>query len=269
MIASQLLSIYQQWEREGTKLAGGLTDLAQRATVYHHLYEHSGRNHVFPLIAAHGALWARGQFAFGMRLGRALSWQYFASCWKRERLMQQLHAFADAFRDVNRRVCVATYSMYHFTAAHGENPAAAELIDASLLAALNRMHAARLAGVELSDAAKRELFEAFFYNEQQTVVGPAIENAVAEFDWPLLRWIALQPRIRFAYFPRNQRLKFRNFARRDERIANGLKAFDTAAAVGWNTTEAALRHYDILPSEFFAASARHFDDIRHAALANA
>jgi len=101
------------------------------------------------------------------------------------------------------RVCVATHAMYQFTAAHGENPAAAELIDASLLAALNRMHAARRAGVELTDAAKRELFEAFFYNEQQTVIGPAIDNAVADFDWPLMRWIALQPRIRFAYMPHN------------------------------------------------------------------
>lgn len=269
MIAAQLRSVYEKWEREGTKLAGGLNDLAQRATVYHHLYEHSGRNHIFPLIAAHGALWARGYFAFGMQLGRVLSWQHCTSRRKRAELMEQLHAFADVFRDVNRRVCVATYAMYHFTAAHGENPAAAALIDASLLVALNRMHAARRSGVELADRQKRELFEAFFYNEQQTVVGPAIENAVAQFDWPLMRWIALQPRIRFAYFPAARRLRFRDFSSKEDRIANGLTAFDTAAEVGWRQCEAALRQYEILPPEFFVGSVRHFDDVRTSVLAAA
>ncbi len=68
-----LAAAYERWHDEAERLAGGLHDLAQRSTVYHHLFAASGRNHVFPLIAAHGALWARGYFRFGMRLGAWLS----------------------------------------------------------------------------------------------------------------------------------------------------------------------------------------------------
>lgn len=61
------------FQAEAKVLAGGLTDLAQRAMVYHHLYRVSNGNHVFPLIAAHGALWAGGYFRYGLRLGRIIS----------------------------------------------------------------------------------------------------------------------------------------------------------------------------------------------------
>lgn len=48
-----------------TALAGTTGDLVQRASVYHHLYADSGRNHSFPLLAAHRALWASGYFRVG------------------------------------------------------------------------------------------------------------------------------------------------------------------------------------------------------------
>ena len=72
MDAIELHQHYDRLTAEGVRLAGQLADVPQRATVYHHLFFESGRNHVFPLIAAHGALWARGYFAFGMRLARLL-----------------------------------------------------------------------------------------------------------------------------------------------------------------------------------------------------
>ena len=53
---------------EGTRLAGRLTDVPHRPAVYHQIYVDSGRNHVFRLIAAHGALWSRGYFTFGLGL---------------------------------------------------------------------------------------------------------------------------------------------------------------------------------------------------------
>src|SRR6187200_3789100 len=64
------------WRLEGEKLAGSLTQLTQRASVYRHIYRASGGNHIFPLIAAHGALWARGYFAWALDLGKKLAWQY-------------------------------------------------------------------------------------------------------------------------------------------------------------------------------------------------
>ena len=62
------------WRLEGEKLAGSLFQLTQRASVYRHIYRASGGNHIFPLIAAHGALWARGYFRWALDLGRKLSW---------------------------------------------------------------------------------------------------------------------------------------------------------------------------------------------------
>lgn len=266
---SDLAGEYEALHVEATRLAGGLHDLAQRATVYHHLFRASGGNHAFPLIAAHGALWAGGYFCFGRRLGETLSWQYGLARKKREQQLAKLDVFADAFRDINRRVCIDTYANFHFTAKYGDDPRIAEFVSCDLLEALQVVHAARRANRELSDREKREVFLAHFLDEQARIVGPAIEQAVGEFDWPLMRVLALKPVIRFAYFPGRRWFWFNNFAQRDERIAKGLEAFEYAAQVGWSFTEEALRQYAVLPNAFFANPVKYFADFRTAFLATA
>ena len=261
-----LQQLYERTANEATRLAGGLNDLAQRAATYHHLFEHSGRGHIFPLIAAHGALWARGYFQFGLRLGRLLSWQYPLSSAKRKQQLAALADFADAFRDVNRRVCIDTYTSYHFTAECGEHPDADKFICPNLLEALNRLHHARRRGRQFNDRQRREVFTSHFLNEQETVVGPSIEAAVAALDWPLARAIALKPLIRFAYFPAGYRLWFRRFNCTEERIENGLRAFDWGAQAGWEHAEATLQSYRVLPAAFFTGSAEHFATLREAIL---
>jgi hypothetical protein len=171
--------------REAQHLAGGLGDLAQRATVYHHLFRASGRNHAFPLIAAHGALWARGYFRFGRWLAEWLSLPYAWSPALRHRQLQQLDAFADAFRDINRRVCVDTYVSFHFTRKHGDDERVSSYVSADLRRTLGTVHAAQRAGRELSDAQKREVFLAHFLDEQQRVVGPAIDDSARVMDCSL------------------------------------------------------------------------------------
>jgi hypothetical protein len=158
---------YESLTQEAERLAGGLKDLAQRATVYHHLFQASGGNHAFPLIAAHGALWAGGYFRFGARLAKVLSWQYAASPLRRRQQLQALEAFADAFRAINRRVCVDTYVNFHFTAKYGDRPEARALVSPELLEVLNVVHAARLEGRELPDDQKKEVFRAHFLDEQR------------------------------------------------------------------------------------------------------
>lgn len=252
MTATETLAeSFARLQREATLLAGNLRDVAQRATVYRQLFRESGRNHVFPLIAAHGALWASGHFARGNRVGWWLSWQYALSNGGRARRLAALAAFADAFRDINRRVCIDTYTTFHFTREHGDQPEAADFVPAGQLYGLRRMHEANRAGVEMSDDEKRELFVAHFLDEQAHVVGPAIEQAVAAFDWPILRWLALRPTVRFAYFGGGG-LPFHDFSRNEERIANGLRAFDWARRVGWDAVETALQRYSMLPAEAFA-----------------
>jgi hypothetical protein len=261
LTAEQLAYAYQRIRIEAERLAGRNGDLAQRATVYHHLYHHSRGNHVFPLIAAHGALWAKGYFAFGRRLGWALSWLTPFSAEARRQKLQLLDEFADAFRNVNRLVCIETYTTYHFTMRFGDHPQATDLIPRPLLEQLLCVHQASSSDVPLSAPAKRAVFEAFFLNEQETVVGPKINAANESFDWPLMRTIALMPHVKFAYMP-GLGLQFRNFCDQSQRIKNGMRACDIALAVGLDVVERALEHYQILGDNFVETSEARFEQVR-------
>lgn len=258
---TQLAFAYQQIRTEAERLAGGNGDLAQRATVYHHLYHHSRGNHVFPLIAAHGALWAKGYFSFGRRLARLIACLTDVSPASRRIKLQLLDDFAEAFRNVNRLVCVETYTTYHFTASYGNCPLASEWIPLPLLTQLVRVHQARLHQSSLTPHAKREVFEAFFLHEQKTVVGPKINAAGATFDWPLMRSIALMPYVRFAYMP-NLGLQFWNFCDEGERVKNGMKACDMALHVGLNEVERSLENYRLLGRRFVETCEQKFAYIR-------
>jgi hypothetical protein len=264
---NQLEARYQEFRVEAERLAGRNRDLAQRATVYHHLYHHSCGNHLFPLIAAHGALWAGGYFAFGTQLGRCLSWLSLFSPTDRQRKRELLEAFADAFRNVNRLVCIETYTTYHFTALHGTHPVASKLVPPALLTQLNRVHQARKSGTPLTASEKREVFQAFFLNEQATVVGPKINSAGKSFQWPLMRWLALKPHVRFAYMG-GCGLQFWNFCDEAQRVKNGMRACDIALNVGLDFVERTLENYQVLPSQFVATSQQHYQSVRQQALAN-
>jgi hypothetical protein len=252
---------------EAVHLAGGLGDLSRRATVYHHLFRASGGNHVFPLIAAHGALWAGGYFRFALRLGRGLSWQYPHSARLRQTQLERLDQFANALREINRRVCVDTYVGFHLTFRFGSHSALPDFVAPELIDALARVHWARRTGHALSDRERQQVFNAHFQHEQDHVVGPAVQQAASELAWPLVRFIALRPSIRFAYFPANQRFWFRDFSCREERIEKGLAAFDLAASAGWSVVEDALRSYRVLPDAFFLDPVRYFSRLRHSGLA--
>ncbi|MDG9925770.1 MULTISPECIES: hypothetical protein [unclassified Pseudomonas] len=253
---------YRRIHQEATVLAGALTDLGQRASVYHHLYEDSGGRSVFPLIAAHGALWGAGYFALGMKVGALLSAQFLFTPALRRHKLRQLHAFADAFREINRQVCVEAYTAYHFSKLHGRAPGAEHYLQPRLLAALNRCHRAQALHEPLPQPARRELFEAFFLWEQEFIVGPAVERALAALDWPLIRRVALRPRIRFAYFASSRDMRFADFASTAERIEKGLRAYELAEQAGLQQVEAALKRYGILPGAFFKGSALHFQAMR-------
>jgi hypothetical protein len=244
------MSVQENHDRlraEATLLAGAPGDLVQRASVYLHLYRHSSGNHVFPLIAAHGALWGAGHFRRGTRIGRVL-----AACLpraERTRRLAQVEAFATAFKDINRRVCIETSVAYHLTRLHGDDPALHDLIDPGLVDALNACHAATRAGRAMHTAEKHALFTAFFQWEQDTIVGPAVTAAIAEFEWPLMRMLALRPPIGFRYFHPAEWLWFRKFDSKAERITRGQQAFAIAAQQGWAHVEATLDRYRIMPTE--------------------
>lgn len=252
---------------EATLLAGGLTDLAQRASVYHHLFEHSGGNHGFPLLAAHGALWASGYFRLGMRMGSLIAWRDAALGARRKDRLDRLTKFANDFRDINRRVCVETYFIYYMTNTRHLSSAAEKFVPADLLDQMLRCHAARQATRTLSSRERRSLFEAFFLWEQANIVGPSVAKAFDEFDWAPIKAMALCPTITFAYFPRFAPLRFSNFSNTAERIEKGLMAFDLAVRAGWGKVDHKLRSYGIMPDHFSADSKRYFRSlIRHVGL---
>lgn len=258
----ELRTAFHRIRREAEVLAGKTRDLSQRATTYHHLYQDSGGNHVFPLIAAHGALWARGYFQFGVSLGKVLSMQFFMDRAKQQEQLKSLNAFAEAFREINRIVCVDTYTTYHLTKLYGEDRRLLEFLSEDLLTAYARIHHARRAGVRLSDSELRSIFRAFFDNEQEQIVAPRIAAAMERFQWPLLKTIAIRPVIRFAYFPNARWFWFRNFTNQQERTDRGLQAFDLAAQVGWEQVAEKLRAYNTLPESFFVDSTVHFQEMR-------
>jgi hypothetical protein len=259
-------SSYEHLRHEAALLAGGINDLAQRASVYHHLFEHSRGNHVFPLLAAHGALWAAGYFRLGMKVGSVLTWQHAFAPDRRRDLIAQLTAFANAFRDINRRVCIETYTIYYLSDQTELLPFAERHVPPDLLEQMARCHAARRAGRQLSDAEKRSLFGAFFLWEQNNIVGPSVDAAAEEFTWLLMKWLALRPTVRFSYLPKSVSLSFKNFADMAERIERGFQAFDAGALVRWDHVEGMISKYRLMPDSFFENSSRFFSNIRNSLL---
>ncbi len=154
-----------------------------------------------------------------------------------------LHALAETFRDINRRVCVETWFIYRLTSRDHLAAAAERLVPADLHALMQQCHQVRRSGQGLSADKRQALFAAFFRWEQAEIVGPGVEQAFAAFDWTIARRLALKPRVAFAYLPAS--LPFRDFADTDERVDKGLAAFAGGECVGWDpggTVVVRLRH---------------------------
>ncbi|WP_137939518.1 hypothetical protein [Chitinivorax sp. B] len=239
---------HHQLRTEATQLAGNLNSLSQRAAVYHHLYADSGGNNVFPLIAAHGALWAAGYFKQGMLVAHALSFRHVLSPEIRQSKLHHLADFANAFRDINRRVCIEAYTAYHLTKQFGMCTYTRKVVPLPLLMALSDCHLANRHGRQLSQAGRARLFTAFFLWEQDAIVDTAVKQAYARFDWPIIKRMALRPNINFAYFPRRGDFKFSDFSNKQERIQKGLRAYQVSEAVGLDKVEQALLDYPISPA---------------------
>jgi hypothetical protein len=250
---------------EATRLAGRPGDLVQRAGVYHHLFHHSGCNHAFPLLAAHGALWASGYFRSAIRLGTWLARAEGLVRGGADDRIATLHRLAEAFREINRQVCVETSFIYHLTGRKALARQAGQLVQPALLDAMDRCHHARRAGRTLDDRDRKRLFQAFFLWEQAQIVGPAVERAFAAFDWRIVKAAALRPRIGFAYFGHSGPLRFRDFSDTEERIDKGLAAFDRGASAGWEEVVRSLGDYGIVPAGIPADPARHVRSITRGA----
>ena len=251
---------------EATKLAGRPTDLIQRSSVYFHIYQHSQGNHVFPLLAAHGALWGSGHFAKGLKVGRILSKIATGKTDLKRRRLDALEKFALAFKEINRRVCVETYTSYHMTRIYGEHSDIVNFIPIELCEALNRCHHSNRSKSKLNDSEKKDLFNTFFLWEQDNIVCPGVDAAVAQMDWPLIMWLAMKPAIGFSYFGLTKRLWFSDFASKQERIEKGILAFEIARSAGWCKVEGTLGGYKIMPEHFLRDPNQYFANLKQSLL---
>lgn len=257
-----LAARFSSLKAEADVLAGGLLEIPRRVLILMDLYRHSNGNHTFPLIAAHGALWALGYFEAGGSLGRLIGKRYFYNSTERIYRLGLLHRFAEDFRKVNRQVCVDTWTNYRFTQECGRERGAEEFVPEPLLSALNEVHAAREAGRAFDTAKQRQIFEQSFHCEQEVTVAPGVLAAVNSFDCRIMQALCLRPLVRFSYFPAFRYMFFRNFAQKDERIAKGMRAWDYGARAGWKRVEESLGLYGAMPLDQLADPAHHLAELR-------
>ena len=253
---------YAALKAGSTLLAGDLLDIPRRAIILLHIFQDSGENHVFPLLAAHGALWAYSYFEVGGAVGRFIAHRYFYNPAERSYRLGLLQEFASAFRRVNRQVCIDTYANYRFAQEYGSEPGADRILPASLLGTLNRVHAARRAGERLTAADRAEIFEQSFHCEQEVTVAPGVQAATAAFQCRILKFACLHPIVRFAYFPRFQSLFFRDFSHTTERVTKGLRAYEIAERAGLPHVVNSLKEYGLLPPSVLDETEAMFREIR-------
>lgn len=251
--------VYESYRLRATELAGGLLDIPRRVRLLYQMYIDSAGNHLFPLIAAHGALWAAGYFEIGGAIGRLIARRYFYNSRERAYRLGLLDEFATGFRRVNRQVCIDTLTNYWFLRDHGAVPEAAQLLPESLVDTLRLVHQNRIAGQRLGSVERRRIFEQSFRCEQEVTVAPGVAEAIAGFDCRVMQFICLHPLVRFRFFPRWRYLVFRNFGQTDERIRRGLQAFEFAERAGDEHVVETLGHYPVMTLDEIRSPLCEFD----------
>lgn len=218
------------------EISGGTEDAQKRALTYFSIYEDSGGNFMFPLIASHGSMWG---VTHTQRIDRFL--RAIRPLSRHGRIQGWMDAL-DAIRDINRRVFVEVYATFYFTRLYGRHPRAGEVIKPEVLALYNTVHDAVAEGRTLSLAERRELYFEVFVHEQNDIVDPGIQDAVAGCpSWMVSVFKRVRPR--FKYFPPGQTLVFSDFTDVEQRNREGLRAMDFGEQVGAARVLEALAEY--------------------------
>ena len=216
------------------------------------LYRQSRGNHVYPLLAAHTMRWCDGFFAVDGHLGTVLHYRYCYDERERARRLAMLHGFSEALRECHSRICIRSGTDYHRTrhgAAAPSGRAAAPIepdgqtMPLALVAALALLHAATDAGTTLSHEAKRDLFLQCWRFEMDTVVCAVVRAQADRIECSVVRALVLQPLLRLAYFPAHASIAYRDFSDPAEHLARAARAYDLAAARGWEGVEAAMEPF--------------------------
>jgi len=133
-------AVYAAIDMDAKRLGGRLDDMTTRAVVYHHLYVSSGGNFIFPLIAAHGALWARWYLYLARFAAYFLAVIDISGGRSFRAKMISYRAYVDAFKAINRKVMQETYKVLHISTLYGAHPIIAADMPARLHENLNICH---------------------------------------------------------------------------------------------------------------------------------
>lgn len=246
---------FADFRNTGYALAGEPGHLRRRASIYHQMYRDSGKRNVFPLIAAHGSLWASGFFRKGELGARVLSLPYLLVPGARQAKLRTAALFADHFRDINRRICGEAYAIYHYTRVHGGDRFIRSVIGDAFADILCECHDSIQSGTDFPQEKREKLFSAFLHWEQVTIVAPSLAAAFADLQWGAIAWLALKTKVDMAYLGWRHALRFENFASKEERIERGMQAYRRAEQVGLAHVEATLQRYRLVPDQVGHAAA--------------
>lgn len=237
---------------EATTLSGAPEDIPQRVLLMYRIYRDSGGNHVFPLVALHGALWAKNFFDETGPVASTISARYFYDADERASRAKMLADFTRSFQDANRQVFIDTYTNYYFSKRFGKSPGAADFLPSpELRSGLARLHDARTRRAPLSRAQRRELYLTALTVEQEQSVAPRIKVAMDAFTCPILKHIVLAPPVRFQYFKPEEVFYFKDISDKTERIEKATRAYEIAEDAGWDEVVRSMKSYDVLPEGFF------------------
>lgn len=240
---------YDKLRKLGEAVAGKPGDLVQRACVYREMFLESGGRNVFPLIAAHGSLWAVGFFRKGALGAQILSLPYLLVPGSRSEKLRAVAAFADRFKDINRKICAQAYAIYHYTKYYGGDSFIRAEIGDEFADILCACHASVKANTEFPQAMRERLFNAFLNWEQEHVVAPALGPAFAGLNWKVITRLAMKLKVDMIYLGRKFPLRFKNFALKEERIDRGMQAYHRAEEVGLPHVLATLGAYKLIPAQ--------------------
>lgn len=237
---------YLRYREIGKQLAGETDSVPLRVAAHYLVYRKSNRNFTFPLLALHGAAWAREHF---LRLQPLVAPYVFVrhpfDSKRRGELRANIQKTMMGLKLANQRVLLDTYANYRFTRDFGR--LGERLIEGPVVGLLERIHRAEATGVPLTNPEKGQIYSAAFAWEQTNSVWPVVKKTLDELKDPLVRAIAFKPIVRFAYFPASQFLYFSDFGKTEERIEEGWKAYRLAERSGWTWVARAILLYRILP----------------------
>lgn len=228
-----LSAAYSSIQKQATTLSGRPQDIAQRVQHLKQMYVDSKGKYAFPLVAAHGAKFAKNLFGVTKTASDLFSLITLMSSSEQLNKVNQLNEMTSQFstrlENVNRFVFIDTYTNYYFSKLYGQQPGADQFVPERLLKLLNQMHQS----TKYDQADQRALFQEALLHEQKTRVSPMVSQVCESYSEKWLLKLILKPIVRFSYFPKSVYFQFSDFSNEAERIHYALKSYDVAVQVGW------------------------------------